>query len=68
MVKYGLKPAPIGSFGNYSTLVNPGVTNEFATAGFRVGHSLVQGILKYVHFIASFLKCNLNRLTSCSNF
>jgi len=55
MVKYGLKPAPTGSFGNYSTLVNPGVTNEFATAGFRVGHSLVQGILKYVqYFIASF--------------
>lgn len=32
----------------YDPNINPTVTNEFATAAFRVGHSLVQGIIELV--------------------
>ena len=32
----------------YDANINPSVTNEFATAAFRMGHSLVQDIIELV--------------------
>ncbi|XP_071521128.1 salivary peroxidase/catechol oxidase-like [Panulirus ornatus] len=41
MRKYKLSPGGHGYYRGYNTKVNPGILNEFATAAFRVGHSLV---------------------------
>ena len=31
---------------NYNAKTNPGMTNEFATASYRFGHSMIQGLIK----------------------
>ncbi|XP_046449770.1 chorion peroxidase-like isoform X2 [Daphnia pulex] len=46
IAKYNLAPLASGFFTNYTGLTNGPISNEFATAGFRVGHSLVQGTVK----------------------
>lgn len=38
---FGLKPATSGHWRGYDTTENPGVSNVFAAAAFRFGHSLV---------------------------
>ena len=39
-----LKPNPGGT--KYDSNIDPSMTNEFATATFRFGHSMIQGIIK----------------------
>lgn len=49
LTRFQLKPQPPGSevaTNLYDANINPTVTNEFASAAFRVGHSLIQGIIE----------------------
>ncbi|KAL3886205.1 hypothetical protein ACJMK2_026214 [Sinanodonta woodiana] len=47
MTSYGLKPFTRGYFNGYDSSVNPAIKNEFSTAAFRFGHSMVHDSLKY---------------------
>ena len=47
MEDYGLTPQTNGYSSSYDEKANPSITNEFATAAFRMGHSLIQGAMKY---------------------
>jgi peroxidase len=54
MDSYGLTPQTTGYSSSYDEKVNPSITNEFAAAAFRMGHSLIQGAMKYVINLLSF--------------
>ena len=43
MQSLGMLPLQHGFSDDYDDSVNPSVLNEFATAAFRFGHSLIQG-------------------------
>ncbi|XP_078679273.1 eosinophil peroxidase-like [Branchiostoma floridae x Branchiostoma belcheri] len=45
MTTYRLRLLRSGFYGGYDSRVNPTISNVFATAAFRFGHSLVQNIL-----------------------
>ncbi|KAL5233066.1 hypothetical protein ACI65C_000476 [Semiaphis heraclei] len=43
MTKFGLSPAESGWTRNYDPELNAGITNAFAAAAYRFGHTLIQG-------------------------
>ena len=46
MTSFGLFPLTDGFSSNYRTDFDPRITNAFAAAAFRIGHSLIPGLIK----------------------
>ena len=49
MQKFGLYPLSSGFSEDYSSDFDPRITNPFATAAFRFGHSLIPENIRLVH-------------------
>jgi len=60
MNRYGLKTLGDGYSNSYKSNIDPRITNEFATAAFRFGHTLIPGILKVFASVSSQLDPNMN--------
>ena len=46
MAELDILPVSYGYNNKYDPKINPSIVNSFATAAFRFGHSLVQGLLE----------------------
>ena len=46
MQKWDMEPLTEGFSTDYDPRVNPSTTNVFATAAYRFGHSMIQGIIE----------------------
>ena len=46
MSTFGLLPLTVGFSNNYRTDFDPRITNAFATAAFRIGHTLIPGLIR----------------------
>ena len=49
MEKFGLYPLSAGFSDDYNADIDPRITNAFATAAFRFGHSLIPENIRLVH-------------------
>ena len=47
MSELDILPVTYGYNNKYDATINPTLTNVFAAAAFRFGHTLVQGLLEY---------------------
>lgn len=52
--RIGAKPPGSGFSDDYNPTINPNMNNEFSTAAFRFGHSLVQGTINLISRDGSF--------------
>ena len=60
MQSLGMLPLQYGFSEDYDESINPSVLNEFATAAFRFGHSLIQGKVELVfNLLQSLINWNL---------
>ena len=51
---YGLTPLTQGFSKSYKDNIDPRVTNEFAAAAFRIGHTLIPDILKTFNTVSRY--------------
>jgi len=56
MDQWNMVPGQSGFTNRYSKDVNPGITNVFATAAFRFGHSLIAGTIESYNLFGSKIK------------
>ena len=50
MEAYGLTPQTTGYSASYDDQINPSITNEFSTAAYRMGHSMIQRDIQWVWY------------------